>query len=71
MGFSTSYSPLPKGELLESRRRYCLDEGIGIFDKSRTSNIQTANEDVARTKDSILIEQLNSRSNRIPTGVKR
>ena len=51
--------------------RYCLDEGIGIFDKNRTSNLQTANNDVAHSKDSRLQEFVNSKSTRIPTGVKR
>ena len=55
----------------EAMGRYCLDEGIGIFDKNRTSNIQTANNDVAHSKDARLCELVNSKSNRIPTGVKR
>lgn len=55
----------------EAMGRYCLDEGIGIFDKNRTSNIQTANNDVAHSKDSRLQELVNSKSTRIPTGVKR
>ena len=55
----------------EAMGRYCLDEGIGIFDKNRTSNLQTANNDVAHTKDSRLQELVNSKSNRIPKGVKR
>ena len=55
----------------EAMGRYCLDEGIGIFDKNRTSNIQTANNDVARSKDSRLVDIVNSKSTKIPTGVKR
>ena len=55
----------------EAMGRYCLDEGIGIFDKNRTSNLQTANNDVAHSKDSRLQELINSKSTRIPTGVKR
>ena len=55
----------------EAMGRYCLDEGIGIFDKNRTSNIQTANSDVARSKDSRLLELVNSKTTRIPNGVKR
>lgn len=51
--------------------RYCIDEGIGIFDKNRTSNLQTANDDVAHSKDSRLQELVNSKSTRIPMGVKR
>ena len=55
----------------ESMGRYCLDEGIGIFDKNRTSNIQTANSDVAHSKDSRLLELVNSKSAKVPTGIKR
>lgn len=44
--------------------------GIGIFDKNKTSNILAANRDVARYKGSRLLEQVNSRNNKIPTGVK-
>jgi len=55
----------------ETMGRFCLDEGIGIFDKNRTSNLQTANNDVAHSKDARLCELVNSKSSRIPTGVKR
>lgn len=56
----------------EAMGRYCLDEGIGIFDKNRASNLQTANDDVAHSKDSRLQELVNSKSTRIPMGgVKR
>lgn len=40
------------GSIKKAMGRYCLDEGIGIFDKYRTSNLQTANDDVAHSKDS-------------------
>jgi hypothetical protein len=55
----------------ESIGRFCLDEGIGIFDKNRTSNIRTANNDVAHSKDSRLLDIVNSQSTKISTGVKR
>ena len=54
----------------EAMGRYCLDEGIGIFDKNRTSNLQTANNDVAHSKDSRMQELVNSKSTMVPTGVK-
>ena len=57
--------------IMEAMGRYYLDEGIGIFDLNRTSNLQTANNDVAHSKDSRLQELVNSKSTRIPTGVKR
>ena len=48
-----------------------MKEGIGIFDKNRTSNIQTANNDVAHSKDSRLVDMVNSKSYIIQTGLKR
>ena len=42
------------GSIKEAMGRFCLDEGIGIFDKNRTSNLHTANNDVAHSKDSRL-----------------
>ena len=35
--------------------RFCLDEGIGIYDAARTPNKETANNDVARSKDPNLV----------------
>ena len=55
----------------ETMGRYYLDEGIGIFDKNKNSNLQTANNNVANSKDSRLQEFVNSKSIRIPSGVKR
>ena len=65
------FNSVSMDSIKEAMGRYCLDEGIGIFDKNRTSNIQTANNDVARSKDSRLIDIVNSKSTKIPTGVKR
>ena len=65
------FNSVSMDSIKEAMGRYCLDEGIGIFDKNRTSNIQTANNDVAHSKDSRLQELVNSKSMRIPTGVKR
>ena len=65
------FNSVSMDSIKEAMGRYCLDEGIGIFDKNRTSNIQTANNDVARSKDSRLQELVNSKSTRIPMGVKR
>ena len=44
----------------DSIGRYCLDEGIGICDANRTLNLDTANNDVARTKDVKLVEALDN-----------
>ena len=44
----------------ESIGRFCLDEGIGIFDKNRTSNIEVANNDVVKSKDKTLSNEISS-----------
>lgn len=54
----------------ESIGRYCLDEGIGIFDKNRTSNIETANKDVASSKDVKLHEAIESLSTKHAPAIK-
>ena len=48
-----------------------IDEGIGIFDKNRTSNIQTANNDVAHSKDSRLLDIVNVKNTKISSGIKK
>lgn len=48
----------------ESIGRYCLDEGIGICDANRTLNVETANKDVALSKDIKLIEAVDNSSMR-------
>ena len=55
----------------ESIGRYCLDEGIGICDANRTSNVETANKDVARSKDVRLTESLENHGARQTPGIKR
>jgi len=55
----------------ESIGRYCLDEGIGICDANRTSNVETANKDVARSKDVRLTESLENPGTRQTPGIKR
>ena len=54
----------------ESIGRYCLDEGIGICDANRTLNVETANNDVARSKDMKLVEALDNSSRQTPS-IKR
>ena len=54
----------------ESIGRYCLDEGIGIFDKNRTSNIETANKDVASSQDVKLCEAIESISTKHVPAIK-
>lgn len=55
----------------ESIGRYCLDEGIGIFDKNRTSNVQTANNDVSASKDARLLSALEQPSSKQSSAMKR
>lgn len=49
------FNSVSLNSIKESIGRYCLDEGIGICDANRTSNVETANKDVANSKDSKLI----------------
>ena len=44
----------------ESIGRYCLDEGVGICDANKTLNIETANKDVALSKDTKLIDAIDN-----------
>lgn len=44
----------------ESIGRYCLDEGIGICDASKTLNVEIANKDVALSKDSKLVDAIDN-----------
>ena len=48
----------------ESIGRYCLDEGIGIFDKHRTSNIEIAVHDVVQSKDKVLSDAISCEKRR-------
>ena len=65
------FSSVSLEAIKESIGRYCLDEGIGICDANRTSNIETANRDVARSKDTKLTEALDNPDMRQKPGVKR
>ena len=44
----------------ESIGRYCLDEGIGICDASKTLNVEIANKDVALSKDPKLVDAIDN-----------
>ena len=57
--------------ILQSIDRYCLDEGIGIFDKSRTSNIEVATNDVVRSKDPVLSEAITATQQNKQSSLKR
>ena len=52
------FNSISMNSIKESIGRYCLDEGIGIFDKNRTSNVQTANKDISMSNDSKLLEAI-------------
>ena len=56
---------------LQSIGRYCLDEGIGIFDKNRTSNLEVASNDVARSKDPVLNEAITATQQNKQSSLKR
>lgn len=55
----------------ESISRFCLDEGIGIFDKNRTSNIEVASNDVVKSKDPVLNEALSASQQTKQASIKR
>ena len=42
----------------EAIGRVCLDEGLGIEDKNRASNIEVANKDIAESKDKTLLDSI-------------
>lgn len=44
--------------LKEAIGRVCLDEGLGIDDKNRASNIEVANKDIAESKDKTLLDSI-------------
>ena len=64
------FSSVSIDSIKESIDRYCLDEGIGIFDKNRTSNIETANKDVASSKDIKLHDAMESLSPKHAPAIK-
>ena len=55
----------------ESIGRFCLDEGIGIFDKNRTSNIEVASNDAVKSKDTVLSEAISGSQQAKQTSIKR
>jgi hypothetical protein len=46
----------------EAMNFYCLDEGVGINDKNRLSNVAIANDDIARSKDETLLGAIEKKS---------
>lgn len=65
------FSSVSIDSIKEAIGRFCLDEGIGIFDKNRTSNIETANKDVAASKDTNLHSAIESQSQKNSSCIKR
>ena len=65
------FNSISMDSIKESIGRYCLDEGIGIFDKNRTSNVQTANNDVSASKDARLLSALEQPSSKQSSAMKR
>ena len=57
--------------ILQSIGRYCLDEGIGIFDKNRTSNLEVASNDVVKSKDPVLNEAISASQQTKQASIKR
>lgn len=46
----------------EAMNYYCLDEGVGTKDKNRLSNVAIANDDVARSKDEVLLGAIDKKN---------
>ena len=65
------FNSISLDNILQSIGRYCLDEGIGIFDKNRTSNLEVASNDVARSKDTVLNEALATSQQTKQASIKR
>lgn len=65
------FNSISMDSIKESIGRYCIDEGIGIFDKNRTSNVQTANNDVSASKDARLLSALEQPSSKQSSAMKR
>ena len=57
--------------ILQSIGRYCLEEGIGIFDKNRTSNLEVASNDVVKSKDPVLNEAISASQQTKQASIKR
>lgn len=65
------FNSLDPDSIKESISRFCLDHGIGIFDKDRTLNLKTANDDIARSSDRSLIDSISeSATSRQPSHKK-
>ena len=65
------FNSISMDSIKESIGRYCLDEGIGIFDKNRTSNVQTANKDVSLSNDKALHEAISKSQQPTQAAIKR
>ena len=65
------FNSISMDSIKESIGRYCLDEGIGIFDKNRTSNVQTANKDVSLSNDKGLHEAISKSQQPAQAAIKR
>lgn len=54
------FNSVSMDSIKESIGRYCLDEGIGIFDRNRTSNLEIAAHDVVHSQDKALNDAISS-----------
>lgn len=54
------FNSVSMDSIKESIGRYCLDEGIGIFDRNRTSNLEIAARDVVHSQDKALNDAISS-----------
>lgn len=53
-----NYSTLDTNAIKQCIGRFCLDEGVGIDDLDRVSNVETANRDMSKTRDKVLLDSM-------------
>jgi hypothetical protein len=58
------FNSISLDSIKESISRFCLDDGIGIYDAARTLNKETANNDVAHSNDKALLSAISESTNK-------
>ena len=58
------FNSISMDSIKESISRFCLDDGIGIYDAARTLNKETANNDVAHSNDKALLSAISESTNK-------
>jgi hypothetical protein len=58
------FNSISLDSIKESISRFCLDDGIGIYDAARTLNKETANNDVVHSNDKALLSAISESTNK-------